>query len=146
MTLLRFSSLVLFIWSSFCCASAQNTGTANVTYDVVIRNGKVVDGSGKPALNADIGIAGDRIAAIGDLKKANAKRVVDAAGMTVSPGFIDMLGQSELALIIDNRALSKLSQGITTEITGEGGSAAPQDSLTLTALQPSIEPYHLKVD
>src|SRR5262249_11712945 len=68
------------------------------------------------------------------------------SGLVVAPGFIDTLGQSETALLIDNRSLSKLAQGITTEITGEGGSIAPQDSLTLAALQPSLEPYHLRVD
>ncbi|MGA8540961.1 MAG: D-aminoacylase, partial [Terriglobales bacterium] len=78
--------------------------------------------------------------------QATAKRVIDASGLVVSPGFIDMLGQSEMALLIDNRSLSKLSQGITTEITGEGGSIAPQNALTLASLQPGLEPYHLKVD
>ena len=116
------------------------------TYDVIIRNGKIIDGSGNPWYSGDIAIQGDRIAAIGKLDNAQAKRVIDAAGLVVAPGFIDMLGQSETALLIDNRALSKLSQGITTEITGEGGSIAPQNALTLEALQPSLEPYHLKVD
>lgn len=121
--------------------SAQNT-----TYDVIIRSGKIVDGSGNPWYSGDIAIQGERIAAIGKLQNAQAKRVIDAAGLVVAPGFIDMLGQSETALLIDNRAISKLSQGITTEITGEGGSVAPQTALTLEALQPAIEPYHLKVD
>lgn len=116
------------------------------TYDVIIRNGKIIDGSGNPWYSGDIAIHGDRIATIGKLDTAKAKRVIDAAGLVVAPGFIDMLGQSETALLIDNRALSKLSQGITTEITGEGGSIAPQNALTFEALQPSLEPYHLKVD
>jgi N-acyl-D-amino-acid deacylase len=115
-------------------------------YDAIIRNGRIIDGSGNPWYSGDIAIQGDHIAAIGKLENASARRVIDASGLIVAPGFIDMLGQSELALLIDNRALSKLSQGITTEITGEGGSTAPQDALTLQALQPSIEPYHLKVD
>ena len=72
--------------------------------------------------------------------------MIDATGMIVSPGFIDMLGQSETALLIDNRSLSKLSQGITTEITGEGGSIAPQNAMTLAAAQPALDPYHLKID
>ena len=116
------------------------------SYDVIIRNGKIVDGTGNPWYHADIAIQGDRIVAIGNLQNASAKRVIDAAGMVVSPGFIDMLGQSEEALLIDSRSLSKLSQGITTEITGEGGSVAPQNALTLVALQPYLDPYHLKVD
>jgi N-acyl-D-amino-acid deacylase len=117
-------------------------------YDVIIKNGKIIDGSGNPWVSGDIAIRGDRIAAIGHLDPAiHAKRVIDAAGLVISPGFIDMLGQSEVALLIDNRSLSKLSQGITTEITGEGGSIAPQDKLTLASLQPDLEQqYHLKVD
>ena len=116
------------------------------TYDTIIRNGRIIDGSGNPWFSSDIAIQGDHIAAIGKLANANAKRVIDASGLVVTPGFIDMLGQSEFSLLVDNRAISKLSQGITSEITGEGGSAAPQTALTLEALQPSIEPYHLKVD
>ena len=89
---------------------------------------------------------GDRIAAIGKLDRAKAKRVIDATGRIVSPGFIDMLGHSEAALLIDNRSLSKLSQGITTEITGEGGSVAPQNEKTIAALEPFLDKYHLTID
>ncbi|HKD15961.1 MAG TPA: D-aminoacylase, partial [Candidatus Angelobacter sp.] len=116
------------------------------SFDVIIRNGYIIDGSGNPWYSADIAIQGDRIVAIGRLDNARARRVIDASGLVVAPGFIDMLGQSEFSLLVDNRAISKLSQGITTEVTGEGGSAAPQTRLTLDALAPSIEPYHLKVD
>lgn len=91
-------------------------------------------------------LRGDRIAAIGNLNGATAARVIDASGLVVSPGFIDMLGQSEYALLIDNRSLSKLSQGITTEITGEGASIAPQNAQTMAQIQPSLDQYHLKVD
>ena len=121
-------------------------GRDEAPYDVIIRNGRIIDGTGSPWVSGDVAIRGDRIVAIGRLGKASAKRVIDASGLVVSPGFIDMLGQSEMALLIDNRSLSKLSQGITTEITGEGGSIAPQDALTLASLQPGLEPYHLKVD
>ncbi len=115
-------------------------------YDVIIRNGSIIDGSGNPWVSGDIAIRGDRIAAIGKLDGAQAKRVIDAKGLVISPGFIDMLGQSELSLLIDNRSLSKLAQGITTEITGEGGSIAPQTDLTLAPLQPILDHYKLKVD
>ena len=115
-------------------------------FDVLIKNGRIYDGSGNPWYAADIGIRGDRIAAIGNLSGAKATRVIDASGKIVSPGFIDMLGQSETALLIDNRSLSKLSQGITSEITGEGGSIAPQDDLTLAPLKPFLEQYHLTID
>src|ERR1700733_16073816 len=80
-------------------------------YDVIIKNGKIMDGSGNPWVSGDIAIRGDRIAAMGRLDNAHAKRVVDAKGMVVSPGFIDMLGQSEVSLLIDKRSLSKLAQG-----------------------------------
>ena len=127
-------------------AAPEATSRATSEYDVLIRNGRIVDGSGNPWVSGDIAIRGDRIVAIGRLEGARAKRVIDASGMVVSPGFIDMLGQSELALLIDNRSLSKLSQGITSEITGEGASAAPQNALTLAQLQPGLDQYHLKVD
>jgi N-acyl-D-amino-acid deacylase len=115
-------------------------------FDILLKNGRIIDGSGNPWYSADVGVRGDRIAAIGRLQDASAKKVIDASGLVVAPGFIDTLGQSETALLIDNRSLSKLAQGITSEITGEGGSIAPQDALTLAALQPALEPYHLKVD
>jgi len=125
---------------------AAQTSSADEGYDVLIKNGRIVDGSGNPWVSGDIAIRGDRIVSIGKLEGATAKRVVDATGLVVSPGFIDMLGQSEFPLLIDNRSLSKLSQGITTEITGEGGSIAPQTELTLASLQPALDQYKLKVD
>ena len=128
---------------------AQASSTQDsLDYDVIIKNGKIIDGSGNPWVSGDIAIRGERIAAIGHFAPAaHAKRVIDAGGLMISPGFIDMLGQSEIALLVDNRSLSKLSQGITTEITGEGGSIAPQNKLTLASLQPDLEQqYHLKVD
>ena len=133
-------SMIAILFTSLL-AAAQ---TAN-NYDIILKNGRIVDGTGNPWFSGDIAITGDRIVAIGNVG-ATATRVIDATGLVVAPGFIDMLGQSETALLIDNRALSKLSQGITTEITGEGGSIAPQNTLTLAALQPAIEPYHLKID
>jgi N-acyl-D-amino-acid deacylase len=115
-------------------------------YDVIIKNGRIIDGSGNPWASGDVAIMGDRIAKIGRFDGSAARRVIDANGLVVCPGFIDMLGQSEIALLIDNRSLSKLSQGITSEITGEGQSVAPQDGLTLSQLQPGLDRYHLKVD
>ncbi|PYX73015.1 MAG: dihydroorotase [Acidobacteria bacterium] len=116
------------------------------TYDVIIKNGKIIDGSGNPWVSGDVAIRGDRIVKIGKLNGTNAKRIIDGHNLVVAPGFIDMLGQSEMALLIDNRSLSKLSQGITSEITGEGNSIAPQDALTLSELQPELDHYHLTVD
>ncbi len=124
----------------------ESQSSANANYDIILKNGRIVDGSGNPWISGDVAIRGDRIAAIGKLDSVTAKRVIDATGLVISPGFVDMLGQSELALLIDNRSLNKLSQGITTEITGEGTSIAPQNSLTLGALSPELDRYHLNVD
>ena len=115
-------------------------------YDVIIRHGHILDGTGNPWYAGDLGIRRDRIAAIGSLENAQAKRVIDASGLIVSPGFIDMLGQSEESLLIDRRSLSKLSQGITSEITGEGGSIAPQNERTLAPQQIMLQHYHLTID
>ncbi len=123
-----------------------HTATSAGDYDLIIRNGHVIDGAGNPWYSADVAVSGDRIAAIGDLREAHAKRELDAKGRIVSPGFIDMLGQSEISLLLDNRSLSKLSQGITTEITGEGGSIAPQNEKTIAPMKPFLEHYKLSVD
>ena len=128
-------------------AAIYSTPTGRMApFDVIIKNGQVLDGSGGPWYAADVGIRGDRIATIGNLQDAKAAKVIDATGRIVAPGFIDMLGQSETALLIDNRSLSKLSQGITTEITGEGGSIAPQNEKTLEPLKPYLDHYHLIID
>ncbi len=118
----------------------------NATFDVLIRNGRIIDGAGGPWYSADIGIRGDRIAAIGKLGEAQAAKAIDASGRVVSPGFIDMLGQSEFSLLVDNRGLSKLAQGITSEITGEGGSIAPQNEKTLAPMKPMLEQFKFTVD
>jgi N-acyl-D-amino-acid deacylase len=94
-------------------------------FDLIFAGGRVVDGTGAPWFRADVGIRGDRIGVIGDLSRAPAKRRVDASRLAIAPGFIDMLGQSEYNVLVDNRAASKITQGITTEITGEGQSIAP---------------------
>jgi dihydroorotase/N-acyl-D-amino-acid deacylase len=98
------------------------------TFDLIFSGGRVVDGTGAPWLRADVGIAGDRIAAVGTLSRAAAKRRIDATNLVVAPGFIDMLGQSEYNVLVDNRAASKITQGITTEITGEGRSIGPTNA------------------
>ena len=107
--------------------------------DLFIEHGQVIDGTGAPWYAADVGIRGGRIAAIGRLDQAPAKRRVDATGRVVAPGFIDMLGQSELTLLVDPRVPSKVFQGITTEITGEGESVAPVNDVPQT---PNYSPSH----
>src|SRR5215467_1903244 len=101
-------------------AAAQST-----PFDIVITNGHIIDGTGSPWFSGDIGIRAGKIAAIGDLTAASCTRTIDAHGQVVAPGFIDMLGQSELTILVDPRLPSKIYQGITTEITGEGESVAP---------------------
>jgi len=116
-------------------------------YDVLIRGGRVVDGTGNPWVYADVGITGDRITLVGRAPAdVRAARLIDARGLIVAPGFIDMLEQSEWNLLIDKQAVSKLTQGITTGITGEGGSIAPQNDETLADRKDFIEHYHLTVD
>ncbi len=95
------------------------------SFDVLIRGGQVVDGTGNPWINADIGIRGDRIVAIGKLDDATAKTVIDVKGKIVAPGFIDMHSHSDLLLLEDGNAPSKIRQGVTTEVLGEGSSAGP---------------------
>jgi N-acyl-D-amino-acid deacylase len=127
-------------------SSNSASSPAAGTYDIIIRNGHIIDGTGNPWYAADVAIEGDRIAAIGNLSSVTAKREIDAKGQIVSPGFIDMLGQSEWSLLLDNRSLSKLSQGITSEITGEGGSIAPQNEKTLVSMRPLLEQFKFTVD
>ncbi len=94
-------------------------------FDLVIEHGRIVDGTGSPWYAADLGIRDGRIAALGRLADAPARERIDAAGKVVAPGFIDMLGQSEITILVDPRLPSKIFQGITSEITGEGSSVAP---------------------
>jgi dihydroorotase/N-acyl-D-amino-acid deacylase len=146
-TVLVFSLLLALIFGFGVAPSSRAQKSSTLpTFDVLIKNGKILDGTGNPWYWADIGIRRDRIVAIGKLSGATAKTTIDAGGKTVAPGFIDALGQSEMALLVDNRALSKLSQGITTEITGEGGSIAPQSEKTILSMKPLLDKYKLAVD
>lgn len=116
---------------------------SSAPYDLIIRNGHIIDGTGSPWYSGDIGIRNGRIAAIGFLGATQAKRTIDAHGMVVAPGFIDMLGQSELTILVNPHLPSKIFQGITTEITGEGGSAAPLNDAIIKADKLSYD--HLKL-
>jgi N-acyl-D-amino-acid deacylase len=115
-------------------------------FDTVIVNGHIIDGTGSPWYSGEVGIRDGKIAAIGNLSDARRTRTIDAHGMVVAPGFIDMLGQSELTMLVDPRLPSKIYQGITTEITGEGGSVAPQNDVILHADKASYEHYHITPD
>jgi len=112
-------------------------------FDVLIAGGSIVDGTGAPWFKADIALAGDRIVAIGRLEGQPARETIDATGLVVAPGFIDMLGQSEFNVLVDGRAASKVMQGVTTEITGEGQSIAPVNDRMIREAKPGWD--HFKV-
>jgi dihydroorotase/N-acyl-D-amino-acid deacylase len=136
-----FRLAALCVW--LLCASAR---ADDAPFDLVIANGHVIDGTGSPWYTADVGIRDGRIAAIGNLGKAQAKQRIDAAGNVVAPGFIDMLGQSEFTILVDPRLPSKIYQGITTEITGEGTSAGPMTGHARVEAGQTLEHYGLKAD
>ncbi|HEX3893809.1 MAG TPA: D-aminoacylase [Terracidiphilus sp.] len=115
-------------------------------FDVVILHGHIIDGTGSPWYEGDIGIRDGRIDAIGALSGVEAKQTIDAKGRVVAPGFIDMLGQSELTMLVDPRVPSKIFQGITTEITGEGNSAAPLNDAMIAADGADYKHYQIKPD
>jgi dihydroorotase/N-acyl-D-amino-acid deacylase len=123
---MRFSRLV-FLAAIALGASpfAVRPAAQRPRFDVIVANGRIVDGTGAPWFRGDIGIVGDRITAIDALGDAAASSRVDASNLVVAPGFIDLLGQSEFNVLVDGRAASKILQGVTTEVTGEGSSIAP---------------------
>ncbi|MGD0735253.1 MAG: D-aminoacylase [Terracidiphilus sp.] len=124
---------------------SQPTQTAQ-PFDIVIVHGHIIDGTGSPWYSGDVGIRNGRVAAIGNLTSAPRKRTIDADGKVVAPGFIDMLGQSEMTILVDPRLPSKIYQGITTEITGEGNSAAPINDATIAADRTTYDHYHINPD
>ena len=114
---MRLSPFVLVLLGAACAQPANR-------FDLIIRGGEVIDGSGQAPRRADVGVVGDRITAVGDLSGAQAGREINAAGKVVAPGFIDVQGQSGTTLVADGNAESHIRQGITSEIIGEGGSPA----------------------
>ena len=133
-----------------CAAFLAPAGTASAQdgrpYDVVVTNGHIVDGTGSPWYSGDVGIRDGRVAAIGVLTGAARTRTIDAKGKVVAPGFIDMLGQSELSILVDPRLPSKIYQGITTEITGEGESVAPLNDAIIKAREARFRYLHIDAD
>ena len=123
--------------------TALGARQAPVPFDVLITGGRIVDGTGAPWFKADLAISGDRIAAMGRLAGQPARHTIDASGLVVAPGFIDMLGQSEFNILVDGRAASKIMQGVTTEITGEGVSIAPVNERMIKEGRPNWD--HFKV-
>jgi N-acyl-D-amino-acid deacylase len=94
-------------------------------YDVIIRNGKIYDGSGSPHFVGDVAIQHDSIAALGDLSYARGKKEIDAKGLAIAPGFINMLSWADRSLLMDGRSMSDIKQGVTLEVFGEGWSPGP---------------------
>ena len=138
----------LLLGMLFATGSSSSTASAppSSDYDLIIEHGRVIDGTGAPWYAADVGIRAGRIAAIGRLDKARAKQRIDAAGRVVAPGFIDMLGQSELTLLVNPHVPSKIFQGITTEITGEGNSVAPVNEAIAQQDAATLAHYQIKQD
>src|ERR1700741_1012937 len=140
------SKLILLFIGLTAVAVLRLAGQAPPAFDLVITNGHIIDGTGSPWYSGDVGIRDGKIAAIGNLSAAPRKRTIDAAGKVVAPGFIDMLGQSELTILVDPRLPSKVFQGITTEITGAGGSVAPLNHAIIQAAQSTYDHYHITPD
>ena len=144
------ASIVILLLSAAACAPSAppspSTAASPARFDVIITGGRVLDGTGAPWFEGDVGIAGDRIAAIGRLESAEAAERIDARGTYVAPGFIDMLGQSELNVLADSRAASKITQGITTEITGEGSAIAPINDRLAAEAKASFDALKVTLD
>src|SRR5881394_1855287 len=140
--------VITFLFATLFTAVTLSAASINAPakYDLIIRNGRVVDGTGRPAFRNDLAISGDRIVGMGDLRNVPAKRLIDARGQIVAPGFIDMLGQSEQYVLIDPRAMSKVMMGVTTEITGEGESIAPVNDRILKEQEDFNRRFNLTVD
>jgi dihydroorotase/N-acyl-D-amino-acid deacylase len=135
----RSASLLLAL--AVALAAGPALGADAPTCDLLFAGGRVVDGSGAPWFRGDVCVVGDRVAAVGWMPQATARRRVDASRLVVAPGFIDMMGQSEYDVLVDGRAASKITQGITTEITGEGSSIAPLNPRMLEAGRATYEYY-----
>ena len=131
------SRLLIPVVAGLCVTTALGCAEP-ASYDLIVRGGTVLDGNGSAPARGDIGITGDRIVAVGDLSDGRAGRVIDASGLMVAPGFIDVQGQSGTTLLADGNGESHLRQGITTEIIGEGGSPAywTKDTADVDALTP----------
>ena len=136
---------LLFLLGVTACSMGTPARTDG-PYDVILKGGWIVDGSGNPRNAGDVAVSGDRIAAVGYLGGAQARDTIDVTGLVVAPGFIDMLGQSEGFVLVDNRVLGKISQGITTEVTGEGGSIAPLTDLLVADDSVWMKKYGVQED
>jgi N-acyl-D-amino-acid deacylase len=147
--LIRVSLSLIMATMLLICSQPFSSEALTPDYDIIIRHGLIVNGSGQQPFYADVAIQGDRIAHIDNtdgLRGARAKRVIEAFHLVVAPGFIDMLGQSETYLLIDPRAMSKVMMGVTTEITGEGESIAPINDRLIKEQEDFNRRYKLTID
>ena len=144
----RSALVLLFVLSLLNLSSPlqAQAPTPAPAFDLIITNGHIMDGTGSPWYSGDLGIRDGKIAAIGNLSGQPAKRTIDAAGKVVAPGFIDMLGQSELTILVDPRLPSKIFQGITAEITGEGSSVAPLNDAIIQSGRSGYDYYKITPD
>src|SRR5512143_3550797 len=138
-------NVLLSVLTLCLCAAAAPSKPGDV-YDILFTNARVVDGTGAPWFLGDVGVRGGAIAAVGRLSPASARRTIDATGLVVAPGFIDLLGQSEYNVLVDPRAASKITQGITTEVTGEGDSIAPLDDKAIAENEDTYRKYGVPPD
>ncbi|GAB2535655.1 N-acyl-D-amino-acid deacylase family protein [Spirosoma aerophilum] len=136
--------LTLFLLLTGCnCLWAQSAKTTATSFDILIRNGLIYDGSGKPPQPGDVGIRGDRVVAVGKLAKANAITVIDAQGKAVAPGFINVLSHTGLELLHDGHSMSDLKQGITTEVFGELSWGPINTDAMRQQVNMNLKPYNL---
>src|ERR1700723_1388216 len=142
---LHLAVLLLILLASRRWVMAQ-TPAQTADFDLVIINGHIIDGTESPWYSGDVGIREGRIAAIGNLSAAPRKRTIDAGGKVVAPGFIDMLGQSEMTILVDPRLPSKIFQGITSEVTGEGNSIAPLNDAIIQSDRSGYEHFKINPD
>ncbi|MEJ2163806.1 MAG: D-aminoacylase, partial [Robiginitalea sp.] len=133
---LRFFLLFFLLFSA--CREAP-------TFDVIIRNGTILDGSGGAGYQADLGILADTVAAIGDLSDRKAKTEIQADGKHVAPGFINMLSWANVTLLVDGRSQSDLRQGVTLEVLGEGRSMGPLNPEMKAAMEEGQQDYRYEV-
>lgn len=131
MRCLTIIALVLLTLASLLILTSPTPATQDGTYDLVLRNGKIVDGTGNPWFHGDLAVKGDKIAALGKIAPKAGKREIDVKGLIVAPGFIDAHSHSDYLILEDGRAMSKITQGVTTEVLGESSSPGPfQDKLS----------------
>src|SRR5438552_4106442 len=144
---MRFSQIGIGIVVAAAAAwSGARPSAQRPRYDVVIANGRIVDGTGAPWFRGDLAIVGDRIAAVGVVGDSGGAPTIDATNLIVAPGFIDLLGQSEFNVLVDGRAASKIMQGVTTEVTGEGSSIAPVNDRLMAEAAPTAKYFGVAQD